>query len=79
PTSEDEDDFPAENSSKQGRMIEDIDLDVSTSLVQERQLEDDTFIWEETFPLPSDAAKKVNLTERDESIAFVTPTKTNAL
>ncbi|GJT21025.1 hypothetical protein Tco_0890962 [Tanacetum coccineum] len=32
--SEDEADLPAEDSSKQGRMIEDIDLDVDTSLVQ---------------------------------------------
>ncbi|GKC11257.1 hypothetical protein Tco_1008039 [Tanacetum coccineum] len=32
--SEDEADLPIENSSKQGRIIEDIDLDVDTSLVQ---------------------------------------------
>ncbi|GKC18935.1 hypothetical protein Tco_1021085, partial [Tanacetum coccineum] len=31
---EDEADLPAEDSSKQGRMMEDIDLDVDTSLVQ---------------------------------------------
>ncbi|GKF02146.1 hypothetical protein Tco_0029069 [Tanacetum coccineum] len=63
-------------------MIEDIDLDIDTSLVQPHAAEDDTFNWEEAFPLSSDAAKKLNLTERDESAAedfhFVTPTKISA-
>ncbi|GKB81242.1 hypothetical protein Tco_0948137 [Tanacetum coccineum] len=71
-----------------GRMIKDIDLAAGTSLVQphvavrERQSEDDTFNLEEAFPLPSDAVKKFNLTERDESTIeyfhFVTPTKISA-
>ncbi|GJV46290.1 reverse transcriptase domain-containing protein [Tanacetum coccineum] len=42
--SEDEADLPAEDSSKQGRMIEDIDLDVDTSLVQPHAAEDFHFV-----------------------------------
>ncbi|GJV23361.1 putative ribonuclease H-like domain-containing protein [Tanacetum coccineum] len=42
--SEDEANLPAEDSSKQGRMIEDIDLDVDTSLVQPHAGEDSHFV-----------------------------------
>ncbi|GKB28031.1 hypothetical protein Tco_0867432, partial [Tanacetum coccineum] len=42
--SDDEADLPAEDSSKQGRMIEDIDLDVDTSLVQPHATEDFHFV-----------------------------------
>ncbi|GJR10396.1 hypothetical protein Tco_0793048 [Tanacetum coccineum] len=42
--SEDEADLPAEDSSKQGRMIEDIDLDVDTSLVQPHAAKDFHFV-----------------------------------
>ncbi|GJV66515.1 hypothetical protein Tco_1482024, partial [Tanacetum coccineum] len=42
--SEDEADLPAEDSSKQGMMIEDIDLDVDTSLVQPHAVEDFHFV-----------------------------------
>ncbi|GJZ54637.1 putative ribonuclease H-like domain-containing protein [Tanacetum coccineum] len=41
---EDEADLPAEDSSKQGRIIEDIDLDVDTSLVQLHTVEDFHFV-----------------------------------